>query len=166
MSAHLKIPMLESSCLRTCYAQLGLGPTCLVDSSLCMGKPLEGVLVHTGVGETQSRRAGQGGEKGRSTCPRQVLSQLLLAFLDGGDLDLGRLPDDASSAARLLRLILQGMPTAETLCMASAGAIGLCQVEPTLPVSMLIRILSSAACNEKCSLASQCTRAFCMFHSE
>lgn len=90
-------------------------------------------MLHTGVGETQSRPTGQGGDRGRSTCPRQVLSQLLLAFLDGGDLDLGRLPDDASSAGRLLRLILQGMPAAETLCMASAGAIGLCQVELILP---------------------------------
>ena len=80
----------------------------------------------------QSRRAGQSGSKGRSTCPTQVLSQLLLAFLDGGDLDLGRLPDDANSAGRLIRLILHGMPATEALCMASAGAIGLCQVEQTL----------------------------------
>ena len=86
----------------------------------------------------QSRRAGQGGSKGRSTCPTQVLSQLLLAFLDGGDLDLGRLPDDASSAGRLIRLILHGMPAADTLCMASAGAIGLCQVNHTLPRSRLL----------------------------
>ena len=94
-------------------------------------------MLHTGVEETQSRRVGQGRDKSRLTCPRQVLSQVLLAFLDAGDLDLGRLPHDASSAGRLIRLILQGMPAAEALCMASAGTIGLCQVEQTLPLSML-----------------------------
>jgi len=72
----------------------------------------------------QSRQIGQGQDKG----PRQLLSKLLLAFLDAGDMDFGRVPDDASSAGRLISLILQGMPSAETFCTASAGAIGLCQV--------------------------------------
>ena len=62
---------------------------------------------------------------------------MLLAFLDAGDLDLGRLPHDANSAGRLIRLILQGMPAHEALCMASSGAIGLCQVVQTLPLSLL-----------------------------
>ena len=82
------------------------------------------LLVHAGTEEMQSRQIGQGRDKG----PRQLLSKLLLAFLDAGDMDFGRVPDDASSAGRLIRLILQGMPSAETFCTASAGAIGLCQV--------------------------------------
>ena len=67
-------------------------------------------------------------DKGRSTCPKHLLSKLLLAFLDAGDMCFGRLPGDASSARRLIRLVLAGMPGAEPACMASAGAIGLCQV--------------------------------------
>ncbi len=72
-------------------------------------------------------RAGKSA-KAQDKGPRQLLSKLLLAFLDAGDMDFGRVPDDASSAGRLIRLILQGMPSAETFCTASAGAIGLCQV--------------------------------------
>ncbi len=70
----------------------------------------------------------QRADRGRSTCPKHLLSKLLLAFLDAGDMCFGQLPGDASSARRLIRLVLAGMPGAEPACMASAGAVGLCQV--------------------------------------
>ena len=71
-------------------------------------------------------------DRGRSTCPKHLLSKLLLAFLDAGDMCFGQLPGDASSARRLIRLVLAGMPGAEPGYMASAGAIGLCQVSPVV----------------------------------
>ena len=67
-------------------------------------------------------------DRGRSICPKHLLSKLLLAFLDAGDMCFGRLPGDASSARRLVSLVLAGKPGTEPACMASAGVIGLCQV--------------------------------------
>ena len=73
---------------------------------------------------------------GRSTCPAHILSQLLLAFLDAGDIEFGRLQDKAKSAGRLIRLILRGWPGTEPACMASSGAIGLCQVSRSSHLSL------------------------------
>ena len=67
-------------------------------------------------------------DRGRTTCPKHLLSKLLLAFLDAGDMCFGQLPVDASTARRLIRLNLAGMPGAEPDRMASAGTIGLSQV--------------------------------------
>ena len=85
----------------------------------------QGVVFSAGEAEYVSK---QKTDRGRSTCPKHLLSKLLLAFLDAGDMCFGQLPGDASSARRLIRLVLAGMPGAETACMASAGTIGLCQV--------------------------------------
>lgn len=89
---------------------------------------IAGPETETMSADDEEPESGQSRESGRSTCPRQVLSQLLLSFLDAGEMAFGRLPHDASSAGRLIRLILHGMPGAESACMASSGAIGLCQV--------------------------------------
>ena len=63
------------------------------------------------------------------TQPRELLSRLLLAFLRGGELEIGLQPAGEDPTRRLIRLTLGGLPDAPLrLAHAAAALVGLSQV--------------------------------------
>jgi hypothetical protein len=73
-------------------------------------------------------RGGASAASGKIRRPAQLLSQLLLTFLDSFCLLLGRLPQGADATKRLIRLVLVGFPPPAALAMSAAAVVGLSQV--------------------------------------